>query len=150
MDEAYKAINWKTIFLLASLIPLGQAMEATGAAAWIAQELVAQLGRMPSVLVQLAVALLTAAFAWIMGPAAAAVLMVPMAINIALALRVDPLVYALIAALGASNNFLTASNGVNALIAGPAGYRAADFRRVGLPLTACYALASVLLVNLFY
>jgi di/tricarboxylate transporter len=73
--------------------------------------------------------------------------MVPMAINLALAANADPLEFAVIAALGASNNFLTASNSVVALISGPGGYRTRDYLRIGGPLTFLFACVSVAMVN---
>jgi di/tricarboxylate transporter len=147
MDEAYKAISWKSIFVLACLIPLGNAVDASGTAAWISQEAFVYLGGWPIWLLQLAIALLTAMAAMAISQVGAAVLMVPMAINLALAANASALQFALIAALGASNNFLTASNPVNSLISGPGGYRAREFLRIGLPLTLLFAVVSVLMVN---
>jgi len=77
----------------------------------------------------------------------ATVLMVPMAINLALAANASPIEFALIAAFGASNNFLTGSNAVNSLISGPGSYRTRDFLRLGLPLTFLFAGLSVAMVN---
>lgn len=150
MDEAYKAISWKSIFSLACLIPLGAAVDNTGTAAWIAQEIYVYLHDWPVWLLQLAIALISAMAAMAISQVGATVLMVPMAINLALAANAAPLDFALIAALGASNNFLTASNPVNSMISGPGGYRTRDFMRVGLPLTLLFAVASVLLVNWVY
>jgi len=147
MDEAYKAISWKTIFVLACLIPLGAAIDNTGAAAWISQEAFAYLGDWPIWALQLALALLSALAAMAISQIGATVLMVPMAINLALAANASPIDFALIAALGASNNFLTASNAVNSLISGPGGYRTRDFVRIGVPLTLLFALLSVAAVN---
>ena len=150
MDEAYKAISWKSIFVLACLIPLGNAVDSTGTAAWISQEAFVYLGGWPIWLLQFAVAILTAMAAMAISQVGAAVLMVPMAINLALAANASPLEFALIAALGASNNFLTASNPVNSLISGPGGYRAGDFLRIGLPLTLLFAIVSVLMVTWWF
>lgn len=147
MDEAYRAISWKTIFSLACLIPLGAAVDNTGTAAWIAQEIYVYLHAWPIWLLQLIIALISALAAMAISQVGATVLMVPMAINLALAANANPLDFALIAALGASNNFLTASNPVNSLISGPGGYRTRDFLRVGLPLTLMFAVASVVMVS---
>jgi di/tricarboxylate transporter len=147
MDEAYKAISWKTIFVLACLIPLGGAVDNSGAAAWISQEAFVYLGNWPLWQLQLALALFTASAAMAISQVGATVLMVPMAINLALAANADPLEFALIAALGASNNFLTASNPVISLISGPGGYRTRDYLRIGVPLTFLFAGLSVAMVN---
>jgi di/tricarboxylate transporter len=147
VDEAYKAISWRTIFALAAMIPLGASMESTGAAAWLAQEIVHGVGRWPEVLLQLLVGLIAAILTMLISQIGATVVVVPMAINIALAANHNPLEYALIAALGASNNLITASNPVIAMVAGPAGYSTRDLARVGLPLMLVYLVLSLILVR---
>jgi di/tricarboxylate transporter len=147
VDEAYKAISWRTIFALAAMIPLGASLESTGAAAWLAQEIVRGVGGWPDALLQLLVGLIAAILTMLISQIGATVVVVPMAINIALAANHSPLEYALIAALGASNNLVTASNPVIAMVAGPAGYRTRDFARVGLPLMLIYLLLSLILVR---
>jgi di/tricarboxylate transporter len=149
MDEAYQAISWKTVFLMACLIPLGWAMDATGAANWVAQHTLARLGEgTPVWALELALGLLTMLFGLVVGNVGATVIMVPMAINLALVAGGSPVAFALITALSASNNFLSASNPVLAMVAGPAGYTARDYLRVGLPLMAGYLLITVASVNL--
>ncbi len=151
MDEAYAAINWKTVFLMASLIPLGWAMDATGAAAWVSQQVLTRLGSdWPIWVLEAAVGLLTTLFALVITHVGATVVMVPMAINFAIAVGGNPTVFALIVALSASNNFLSASNPVLSVIAGPAGYRPRDLLRVGLPLTLLYLAVVLLMVNLMF
>ena len=147
MDEAYKAISWKTIFLLACLIPLGGAVDNTGTAAWLSQQVFAYVHNWPIWLVQIALAILTSLVAMAISQIGATVLMVPIAINLALAANASTLEFALIAAFGASNNFITASNSVNSLISGPGGYRTRDFLRIGVPLTLIFALLSVAMVS---
>ena len=151
MEEAYSAINWKTIFTLACLIPLGWAMDATGAAAWLAQEVLRYLGAWPQWALQAVIAVLTLFFAQIVSNVGATVMMVPMAINTALASNGNPAIYALIVAISTSNSFLIASaNPVLTLVAGPGGYRARDFLRVGLPLTVLMLVVMLVAVNLVF
>jgi di/tricarboxylate transporter len=150
MDEAYNAIAWKTVFLMACLIPLGWATDATGAAAWLAQELLRQIGDVHPLLLQLAVAVLTAFFAQVMSNVGATVVMVPLAVNLALAANTSPAAFALVVALSASNNFVSLSNPVMAIIAGPGGYRSRDLWRVGGPLTLAYLGITLLMVNLIF
>ncbi len=150
MDEAYRAINWKTIFLMASLIPLGSAMDASGAAAWVAQEMMQALGDVPPWALQIAVAVLTTLFAQVMSNVGATIVMVPMSVNIALAANGDPIIFALIATLSASNNFTSAANPVLSLVTGPAGYSGRDLIRSGLPLSAAYIVLAVVMVNLTF
>jgi len=148
MEEAYSAVNWKTIFTLACLIPLGWAMDTTGAAAWIAQEVLRYLGAWPQWGLQTVIAILALFFSQVVSNVGATVMMVPMAINIALASNGNPAVYALIVAISTSNSFVIASaNPVLTIVAGPGGYRGRDFMRVGLPLTLLMLLVMLVAVN---
>ncbi|MBS0570991.1 MAG: SLC13 family permease [Proteobacteria bacterium] len=151
MDEAYAAVNWKTVFVMACLIPLGAAMDSTGAAAWLAQELVAYTGHLPQWILQLCVAILALLFSQVISHVGTAVMMVPMAINLALASGGNPSVYALIVAMSVSNTFLIPGASPTILVvAGPGGYRQKDFLRVGLPLTALMLVVMLVAVNLVY
>jgi di/tricarboxylate transporter len=151
MDEAYKAINWKTIFVTACLIPLGWSMDATGAAAWLAQEVLQHLGHTSHWVLQLALAVLTLLFSQVMSNVGATVMMVPIAISVAVATGGNPSAYALIVAVSSSNTFLL-SSGHPALmmVAGPGGYRGKDFLRVGLPLTGLVLVITLVAINLMY
>ena len=151
IDEAYAAISWRTVFLMACLIPLGWAVDSTGAAAWVAGHL---LDRMPDSLppwvLEAAIAVLTSVFAAMIGNVGSTIVMVPLAINLAIASNGNPTVFALVAALSGSNNIVTMSNPVIAMIAGPAGYTTTKLLRVGLPLVLVYIALTVLAVNLLY
>jgi di/tricarboxylate transporter len=151
MDEAYAAINWKTVFLMACLIPLGWAMDSSGAAAWVASHSVDRLPEStPIWLLEIAAGLLTTAFSLVISHVGATIVMVPIGINLALAAGGDPTAFALIIALSASNNFMTASNPVMAMITGPAGYTAKQLWRIGCPLSLIYTSVVVLMVNLLF
>jgi di/tricarboxylate transporter len=150
MDEAYAAINWKTVFIMAGLIPLGWAVDSSGTAGWIAQGVVDRIGGTPVWAMEIAVGLLTMVFALVVSNVGATVIMVPMAINVAISAGADPLVFALIVALCASNNLLSVSNPVLSMVAGPAGYRGWDLFRIGLPLSLLYILLTVGMVNLVF
>ena len=100
MDEAYAAINWKTVFLMACLIPLGWAMDSSGAAAWVAAHSLDRLPEgTPHWLLEIALGLLTTAFSLVISHVGATIVMVPIAINLALASGSDPTSFALIVAL---------------------------------------------------
>ncbi|GAB2614493.1 SLC13 family permease [Novilysobacter erysipheiresistens] len=151
IDEAYSAINWKTVFLMACLIPLGWAMDSSGAAAWVAGHSISQLpGGTPNWLLQLVLGLLTTLFSLVISHVGATIVMVPLAVNLALAAGGDPTAFALITALSASNNFMTASNPVISMITGPAGYTGKELWRVGGPLSLIYTGIAVLMVNLLF
>jgi len=151
MDEAYAAVNWKTVWLMACLIPLGWAMDSTGAANWVAQQALERIGPwMPIWGLQAALGLLTIIFSLVIGNVGATVVMVPMAINVALASGSSPLAAAMLVALSASNNFLSQSNPVLSMISGPAGYRPRDMWRTGAPLTLFYLIITLVAVNLMF
>jgi di/tricarboxylate transporter len=150
MDEAYAAVSWKTVFLMAGLIPLGWAMDTTGAAAWVAQEVINRLGAVPPWVLQACVALLTSVFAMVITNVGATVVMVPMAINLALASGGNPMAFAVVVALAASSNFVSASNPVLSIVTGPAGYSARDLIRVGGPLTLLFLMVVLVMVNLVF
>jgi di/tricarboxylate transporter len=151
MDEAYKGINWKTIFVTACLLPLGWSMDSTGAAAWLAQELLVFSNGAPQWSLQLAIAVLTLLFSQVMSNVGATVMMVPIAISVAIATGGKPAAYALLVAVSSSNGFLL-SSGHPALmmVAGPGGYRSNDFLRVGIPLTVLMLVVTLISINLLY
>ena len=148
MDEAYHAISWQTVFLLASLIPLGQAVQATGTAEWIANLIVTPLAGAPIWVIQLVIAALATGFTLVMSNVGATVLLVPLAVNIAIAIGADPALFALTVAVATSNSFLIPTHQVNALIMGPAGYRVADFMRVGGGMTVLFLVVSLVMLQL--
>ncbi|MDO4709442.1 MAG: SLC13 family permease [Pseudomonadota bacterium] len=151
MDEAYASINWKTVFLMACLIPLGWAMDSSGAAAWIAGHSIDRIPQgTPLWLIEIALAILTVAFSLVVSHVGATIMMVPLAINLALAANGNPMVFALIVALSASNNFMTSTNPVISMVMGPGNYGARYLWRTGLPLTLIYTAVIVLMVNLIW
>ncbi|HJR74648.1 MAG TPA: SLC13 family permease [Luteimonas sp.] len=151
IDEAYAAINWKTVFLMACLIPLGWAMDSSGAAAWVAGHTLARLPEgLPVWVLEIAVGVLTTAFSLVISHVGATIVMVPMAVNLALAAGGNPTAFALIVALSASNNFMTASNPVMSMITGPAGYSSKELWKIGGPLALIYIAISVLAVNVMF
>lgn len=150
MDEAYRAVSWSTIFLLASLIPLGLAVDRTGTAAWLAQNAIVAMGDVPSWVLQALLAIIATLFSLLMSNVGATVLLVPLAINVALSTGADPALFALTVAVATSNAFLIPTNQVNALIAGPGGYRVADFLRIGGGMTVLYLIGSLTVLNVLF
>ena len=150
MDEAYGAVSWKTVFLLASLIPLGGAMERTGTAAWIAQEIMIILGDVPELAIQIALAVMATIFSLVMSNVGATTILVPIAVSIAVATGADPAMYALIVALSTSNAFILPTHQVNALIMGPGGYRVADFIRAGSGMSIIFLVVMLTMVNFLF
>lgn len=150
MDEAYLAVSWKTVFLLASLIPLGVVVEETGTAKWIAEQTLSVVGSMPVWVIQAAVAVLATFFTLVMSNVGATVLLVPLAVNIAIGVGADPALFALTVAIATSNSFLIPTHQVNALIMGPAGYRVPDFIRAGSIMTLLFLMVMIIMMNLIF
>ncbi len=150
IEEAYQAVSWKSVFLLASLIPLGLAVETSGTAAWIAEQTLSLLGGVPTWVLQLAIAVLATCFTLVMSNVGATVLLVPLAVNIAIGAGANPAVFALTVALATSNSFFLPTHQVNALIMGPAGYRVADFMKAGGIMTVLFLVVMMLMLNLIY
>jgi len=150
IDEAYESVSWKTVFLLASLIPLGQAMERSSTAAWIAQEIMNILGDVPEIAIQAALAVLATVFSLVMSNVGATTILVPISVSIALATGANPTMYALIVALSTSNAFILPTHQVNALIMGPGGYRVADYIRVGTPMSVIFIVVMLTMVNIVF
>ncbi len=150
IDEAYRSVSWKTVFLLACLIPLGKAMDSSGTAAWIAQETIEMLGTVPIWVLQTVLAILATFFSLVMSNVGATVLLVPLAISIAVEAGADPAIFALIIALATSNAFLIPTHQVNALIMGPGGYRVTDFMRVGSIMSVLFLVVMLTMVNLVF
>ena len=151
MDEAYAAISWKTVFMMAGLIPLGWAMDSSGTAAWIAGHTIDRLPEgIPAWTVGLALALLTTGFSLVISHVGATIVMVPIAVNLALAVGGNPTAFALIVALSASNNLMTASNPIISMITGPASYTPRQLWRVGGPLSLLYSCVTVVMILLLF
>ena len=150
VDEAYQSVGWNTVFLLASLIPLGQAVQNTGTAEWIAYQFLTVLDGWPLWSLQAVLAVLATIFTLVMSNVGATVLLVPLAVSIALASGGDPALFALTVAISTSNSFLIPTHQVNALIMTPGGYRVMDFVRTGGGMTVLFLVVSLGVMNLFY
>jgi di/tricarboxylate transporter len=157
IDEAYHAVSWKTVFLLASLIPLGAAVEHSGTAQWIAVKTLELVGNDVSpFLLQGVIAVLATFFTLVMSNVGATVLLVPLAVNIAIQAtlagvpNIHPSAFALTVALATSNSFLIPTHQVNALIMGPAGYRVKDFLRAGGIMTILFLVVMLLMMRLVF
>ncbi len=150
IDQAYEAVSWRTVFLLAGLLPLGHAMQTTGAANYVALHLVAASSGVPPIALQALLAILATALTLVVSNVGATLLLVPIAINAAVATGADPAMFAMTVAISTSNSFLIPTHQVNALILAPGGYRVADFVRAGGPMTLLYLIVSLSALNLVF
>ena len=150
IDEAYKSVDWMTVFLLAGLIPLGIAFEKTGTAAFIAQGVLGILGS-PSPIVLLAViGIMTSFFTLVISNVGATVLLVPLCMNMAVMAGGDPRMAALVVGLSASNTFILPTHQVNALIMRPGGYRTMDYTKAGAGMTLLFLALEITIIYFFY
>ena len=147
LGEVYEAIDWPIIVLLGAMIPVGSALEATGGAALIANTIVQATAGLSPVWVLAALFIATMFISDVINNNATAVLMAPIAIELAerLSVAVDPFLMA--TALGASCAFLTPiGHQSNTLVMAPGGYRFGDYWRMGLPLEAVIAAVGIPMV----
>ncbi len=150
IDEAYRAIDWRTAFLPAGLIPPGIAMEATGAAAFVSGHAARLVDGSPPVLLHVSVDILATVFALFMSNVAATIVLVPLSIAIAGMSGLDGRPLALLIAICASNSSLLPTHQVNAPLVGPGGYRNADSVKAGGLMTALFLLIAVSIIYLWY
>lgn len=148
MDDAYASIEWKAVFLIAAMLPLGTAMSTSGAAAFLGNLLVHTVGQLGPLALAGGIFLLTTLLTQIMSGQATAVILAPIAISASQGIGVDPRSLAMAVAMGCSMAFLTPfGHATNLLVMGPGGYTVKDFARVGWPLTA--VLFFVMLISLY-
>jgi di/tricarboxylate transporter len=150
IDEAYRAVDWRTVFLLAGLIPLGIAMDRSGAAAYLADGLFQLLRGAPVPIIVSATAVLATLFSLFMSNVAATVLLVPLVIVMGAKAGIDPRPLALLVAVSASNSFILPTHQVNALLMAPGGYRNRDYLKAGGIMTLLFLVIAVGIVSLFY
>ena len=151
MDEAYRSIEWKAVFLIAGMIPLGIAMQKTGAASFVATWMVNLLGDYGPSVIMAGLYILTSLASQVMPNPVAAVLLVPIALNTASDLGVSPYPLAMTVAIAASAAFLSpVGHPANLLVMGPGGYRFSDYIKVGLPLTLVILVVVMLVMPIFW
>ncbi|MCK4546969.1 MAG: SLC13 family permease [Candidatus Eisenbacteria sp.] len=150
IDEAYRAVDWRTVFLLAGLMPLGIAMGNTGAAEYIARQMMLVLQGSHPIWILLCVAVLSTLFSLFMSNAAATVLLVPLVMIMGNMSDINPRALALLVAVCASNSFVLPTHQVNALFMSPGGYRSADYLRAGGIMTLLFIGIAVGFVYLTY
>ncbi len=151
MDEAYKSIDWRTVFLVGGMLSLGMAMENTGTAQFLADLLLGTMGAYGPLALLAGIYLLSALITQPMSNAAAVVLMVPIALDTALGLGVNHLTFTMAVVIGAATSFLTpVGHKANVLVFGPGGYRFFDYTRVGFLLTIALFIVSMIFLPIIW
>ena len=149
--EAYRSISWSSVVLIAAMIPMGRALEITGAARLVSEGLVNTLGDLSPVALMAGVFLLTTGFSQVISNTATAVLVAPIVMQAAVDLGVSPHPLLMIVAISASTAVLTPiATPTNILVYSPGGYRFADYVKVGLPLMLLILAISLALVPVIW
>jgi len=150
IDEAYQSVDWRTIFLLAGLIPLGIATEKTGTAAWIAHTVLNAIGTVSPIVLFSIIGVLSTVFTLVISNVGATVLLVPLVVNMAIAAHADPRMAALVVGLATSNSFILPTHQVNALYMGPGRYRSVDFMKAGAVVSVVFLIVMIGMMAIFY
>ena len=149
--QAYDAVEWPVVMLLAALIPLGHALESSGASHLAGEAMLSALGSLGPVVALMALMVLTVALTNVLNNAATAVLMAPLGVNLAAGLSVSADPFLMGVAVCASCAFLTPiGHQNNALVMGPGQYQFGDYWRLGLPLTLVVCVAALPVILLFW
>lgn len=149
--EVYGSVRWDIIFLLAGLIPLGIAMDNSGTTAWMAKYLVGAGGNLSGYWILLFFYLITSFLTEILSNNAAVVLMIPVAVEVAKTLGLNPYAFMFAVTFAASNSYLTPIGyQTNTMVYAPGGYKFLDFTRLGLPLNIILSIITPWLIILIY
>jgi len=151
MEEAYRYIEWKAVFLIAGMLPLGTALDNTGAARILAEGVVGTLGPFGPYAVLFGLMAITFIGTSIIPTAALVVLMVPIALKTAASLGISPYALMMGIAMAASSSFTSPiSHPANVLVMGPGGYRFIDYVKVGVPLTLVVLIVLMIVLPIFW
>jgi di/tricarboxylate transporter len=151
MEEAYRYIEWKAVFLIAGMLPLGVALDRTGAARLLADGMVALFGPFGPMAVLLGLIVMTFLAACFIPPAALVVLMAPIVMRTSAEMGISPYALMMAVAVTSASSFMTPiSHPANLLVMGPGGYRFSDYLRVGVPLALLVLLVEMAVLPLFW
>jgi di/tricarboxylate transporter len=150
IEEFYEAIDWKVVFLIAGLIPLGIAMEKTGTAAFLAEQVIFIIqGRHP-IFIIFSIALLSTLFSLFMSNVASTVVLVPLIINLSVLINMDARPLVLLVAVCAANSFILPTHQVNAMLITAGNYENTDYLKAGSVMTLIFLLVVTGIFYLFY
>jgi di/tricarboxylate transporter len=150
-EEAYDAVSWDVVFLLAGMLPLGVALERSGGAAYLADLLVGAATVLPPVVVLGCCYLLTAVVTNLISNTATVVVVLPVAVDVAQRLGAEPFSFVLAVTFAASTSFLTPIGyQTNLMVYDPGGYELRDYLRVGAPLQVRLAVVTTISISVFW
>jgi len=151
IEEAYESVDWRTVFLVAGMLPLGLAMELTGTARLLADLILGVFGPYGALATLAGIYLLAALITQPMSNAAAIVLIVPIALDTAVGLDANYKTFTMAVVIGAATSFLSpVGHKANVLVFGPGGYKFTDYARVGAILTVALLIVSMIFLPIFW
>lgn len=149
-EKAYREVHWRALILIGCMLAVGQAMEETGTAEYLASQIVGLLGDMHPAWLLSGFFALAVLLTQPMSNQAAAIVVVPIAIQTALQIDLNPRTFAVMIAVAASTSYLTPLEPACLMVYGPGNYRFVDFLKVGTPLTLLIFLVAIFLVPFFW
>ncbi len=151
IDDAYRQIDWRAVFLIAGMLPLGIAMEQSGAAQFLAEGMIGLVGDLGATAVLAGLFLLTSLASQFMPNAVVTVLMAPIALRTAADQGLSPYALMMVIAIAASAAFMSpVGHPANVLVMGPGGYRFGDYLKVGIPLTILVLIVTLIILPVFW
>lgn len=151
MDEAYGAMNWQTLVLIAGMLPLARALEVTGGAELLVDSLAAVSQELGPRSMLAGLFIMTSVLSQFISNTATTVLIAPIALSLALNMDVSPAAFLMTVAIAASTVFATPfASPVNTLIVGPGNYRSGDFVRLGIPLQLISLVVTIVLAPIVF
>ena len=151
MDEAYRSIQWQAVFLIAGMLPLGIALQNSGAASFLAKTMVDLIGPLGNIALIAGIFILTMLASQVMPNPVMVVLVAPIALNAAVSLNLSPHALMMVVAMAASSTFLSpVGHPANILIMAPGSYRFKDYFKVGFPLTIIIFVIVLLVLPIFW
>jgi di/tricarboxylate transporter len=151
MDEAYQAVEWRAVFLIAGMLALGVALQNTGAAQLVAEAIVDRVGEASPTVIAAIFYILAMLATQAMPTQAVAVLLAPVVLDTALTLGISPQPLLMLLAVAVASSALNpVAHPANVLVMGPGGYRFSDFLKVGIPLALLILVVSLVFVPLLW
>lgn len=147
IDDAYEAVSWKTVFLLAGLIPLGIAVQTSGTSDWVGMHILHVFSGSSEWMLLFMLGVLASVCSLVLSNVGATIVLVPLAVHLAQAIGADPRAFALMVAVATSNSFVLPTHQANALISLPGQYKITDFIRAGGLMSFLYLIVVMLMIH---
>lgn len=150
IDDAYQSVSWKTVFLLAGLIPLGIAVQTSGTSDWVGMHMLNVFSGSPEWFLLLILGIIATICSLFLSNVGATIVLVPLAVHLAQAVGADPRAFALMVAVATSNSFVLPTHQANALINLPGQYKISDFIRAGALISVLYLLIVMIMIQIMF